>query len=151
MLRTIFCTASRSNVIMTKARTRAASTLVSRRFIMAMNSNTQSIMRPMAVSMRFYSADTAAPKLNKDEVTRRVVDVIKAFSKGSTNPTVAGTTDVNADTLFHKDLGLDSLDTVELLVAVEEEFDIEIPDKVADELKSVGETIDYIVSNADAN
>lgn len=91
--------------------------------------------------VRFY---TAAP-VDKKEITTRVIDVIKAFDK------TAATSDVTAQTVFHKDLGLDSLDTVELLVAIEEEFDIEIPDKVADDLKSVGETVDYIASNPETN
>lgn len=41
-------------------------------------------------------------------------------------------------------MGLDSLDTVEALVALEEEFDIEIPDKISDEIKTVGQAVDYI-------
>lgn len=91
--------------------------------------------------VRFY---TAAP-VDKKEITTRVIDVIKAFDK------TAATSEVTTQTFFHKDLGLDSLDTVELLVAIEEEFDIEIPDKVADELKSVGETVEYIASNPESN
>lgn len=90
---------------------------------------------------RFYSAAS----VDKKEITTRVIDVIKAFDK------TAAASEVTPQTYFHKDLGLDSLDTVELLVAIEEEFDIEIPDKVADELKSVGETVDYIASNPEAN
>ncbi|KAL6943102.1 hypothetical protein ACO0RG_002087 [Hanseniaspora osmophila] len=84
--------------------------------------------------------------LNKDDVAKRVIDVIMAFDKTKTQSTA-----VTPASAFHKDLGLDSLDTVELLVAIEEEFDIEIPDSVSDELKSVGETIDYISSNPEAN
>lgn len=91
--------------------------------------------------IRFYSAAT----VDKKEITTRIIDVIKAFDK------TAASSEVTPQTYFHKDLGLDSLDTVELLVAIEEEFDIEIPDKVADELKSVGETVDYIASNPEAN
>lgn len=91
--------------------------------------------------IRFY----AAAPVDKKEITTRVIDVIKAFDK------TAASSEVTPQTYFHKDLGLDSLDTVELLVAIEEEFDIEIPDKVADELKSVGETVDYIASNPEAN
>ncbi len=42
------------------------------------------------------------------------------------------------------DLGADSLDTVELIMKFEEEFDIEIPDEDAGKLKTVGESIDYL-------
>ena len=45
---------------------------------------------------------------------------------------------------FEKDLGMDSLDTVELVTAVEEEFDIEVDDKDIDALKTVGDALAYI-------
>ncbi|GHT50132.1 acyl carrier protein [Endomicrobiia bacterium] len=45
---------------------------------------------------------------------------------------------------FVNDLGADSLDTVELVMAFEEEFDIEIPDEEAEKIQTVGNAIDYI-------
>ncbi len=48
---------------------------------------------------------------------------------------------------FVDDLGADSLDTVELVMALEEEFETEIPDKDAEKLLTVQDAIDYIVSN----
>ena len=45
---------------------------------------------------------------------------------------------------FIKDLGADSLDTVELLMGVEETFNIEIPDEEAGKLETVGKVIDYL-------
>jgi acyl carrier protein len=45
---------------------------------------------------------------------------------------------------FIEDLGADSLDTVELVMAIEEEFDIEIPDEDAEKITTVGEAIQYI-------
>jgi acyl carrier protein len=58
---------------------------------------------------------------------------------------------VNADQVtpeakFVEDLGADSLDTVELVMAFEEEFDIEVPDEEAEKLQSVGDVITYITS-----
>ena len=47
---------------------------------------------------------------------------------------------------FVEDLGADSLDTVELIMAFEEEFDVEIPDKDAEKIKTVQDVIDYIES-----
>ena len=56
---------------------------------------------------------------------------------------------VNADQVspeakFIEDLGADSLDTVELVMALEEEFGIEVPDEQAEKLQSVGDVIKYI-------
>ena len=48
---------------------------------------------------------------------------------------------------FIDDLGADSLDTVELVMALEEEFDTEIPDEAAEKITTVQEAIDYIVNN----
>jgi acyl carrier protein len=48
---------------------------------------------------------------------------------------------------FQSDLGLDSLDTVELVMALEEEFAIEIPDAEADKITSVGEAVSYIAAH----
>lgn len=47
---------------------------------------------------------------------------------------------------FVDDLGADSLDTVELIMAFEEEFDVEIPDTDAEKIKTVQDVIDYIES-----
>ena len=51
---------------------------------------------------------------------------------------------ITPDTHFVNDLGADSLDTVELVMALEEEFSVEIPDEDAEKITSVGEAIDYI-------
>jgi acyl carrier protein len=60
---------------------------------------------------------------------------------------------VNADQVtpeakFIEDLGADSLDTVELVMAFEEEFGIEVPDEAAEKLLSVGDVVAYIKDNA---
>jgi acyl carrier protein len=49
---------------------------------------------------------------------------------------------------FIEDLGADSLDTVELVMAFEEEFDIEIPDEDAEKIATVGDAISYIKENS---
>ena len=51
---------------------------------------------------------------------------------------------------FIEDLGADSLDIVELVMALEEEFGIEIPDEEADKLKTVGDAMNYLKSHAGA-
>ncbi|MBD2388227.1 acyl carrier protein [Cylindrospermum sp. FACHB-282] len=52
---------------------------------------------------------------------------------------------------FTEDLGADSLDIVELVMALEEEFDIEIPDEAAEKILTVQEVVDYINSNVAAS
>ncbi len=54
--------------------------------------------------------------------------------------------DVNNTSSFMDDLGADSLDTVELVMAFEEKFDIEIPDEDAESIKTVQNAIDYITN-----
>jgi acyl carrier protein len=55
--------------------------------------------------------------------------------------------EVSLESSFIDDLGADSLDIVELLMALEEEFDIEIPDEEAEKLSTVGDVVDYIKNN----
>ena len=57
---------------------------------------------------------------------------------------------VKPEASFINDLGADSLDTVELVMALEEEFDIEIPDEEAEKIKTVGDAINYIKGHAKA-
>ena len=55
--------------------------------------------------------------------------------------------DVAPAAKFIEDLGADSLDTVELVMAFEEEFDIEIPDEEAEKISNVREAVEYIQNN----
>lgn len=52
--------------------------------------------------------------------------------------------EITREASFIEDLGADSLDTVELIMSLEEEFDIEIPDEEAEKVKSVQQVVDYI-------
>ena len=54
---------------------------------------------------------------------------------------------VTPDAKFVEDLGADSLDNVELIMALEEEFNLEVPDEEAEKLQSVGDVIKYIEVN----
>lgn len=57
-------------------------------------------------------------------------------------------TKVTETASFQNDLGADSLDTVELVMAFEEEFDLEIPDEDAETIRTVKDAVDYITTKA---
>ncbi len=56
--------------------------------------------------------------------------------------------EVKPEASFIEDLGADSLDTVELVMALEEEFGVEIPDETAENIKTVQDAVDFIEQNA---
>jgi len=55
---------------------------------------------------------------------------------------------ITPETSFVNDLGADSLDTVELVMELEEEFDINIPDEAAEKIQTVGQAVEYIEANS---
>lgn len=57
--------------------------------------------------------------------------------------------DITMESSFTDDLGADSLDIVELIMALEEEFDLEIPDEDAEKIQTVGDVVEYIKENTD--
>jgi acyl carrier protein len=57
---------------------------------------------------------------------------------------------ITKEASFIDDLGADSLDTVELVMALEEEFGVEIPDEEAEKITKVGEAIDYIEKHGES-
>lgn len=91
--------------------------------------------------VRFYAG---FPALTRDVAKERVLELLEGYDK------VNASKEVTEDTSFIQDLGLDSLDVVEVIMEVEHEFNIQIPDQEADSLKTVGQTIDYILSQPDA-
>ncbi|KAL8290130.1 hypothetical protein RQP46_003069 [Phenoliferia psychrophenolica] len=89
---------------------------------------------------RSYSASA----LSADAITARITDVLHSFEKVDPSK-------VSATASFTNDLGLDSLDAVEVVMAIEEEFSIEIPDAEADKITTVGQAIEYISKSAEAH
>lgn len=59
----------------------------------------------------------------------------------------ANAADMTLETRIVDDLGADSLDVVEMLMSVEDEFEIEIPDNVIENLKTIGDVVEYIQAN----
>eukprot|EP00741_Cyanophora_paradoxa_P007340 tig00001107_g7100.t1 len=85
----------------------------------------------------------AASFLDRAQVTDRVITVIKNFQKVDPEK-------VTPNSHFINDLGLDSLDTVELVMSFEDEFCIEIPDQEAEKIHSVADAISYVASHPQA-
>ncbi len=77
----------------------------------------------------------------EDRVIRLVIDQLCADKQP--------VPEVTRETSFINDLEADSLDTVELVMALEEEFDLEIPDEIAEEITTVGQAIEHIEANLD--
>lgn len=73
------------------------------------------------------------------------MDLLKNFDK------VKDASKLSSTSHFTGDLGLDSLDTVEVVMAIEEEFSIEIPDKEADSILSIDKAVNYILGQPDAH
>ena len=78
--------------------------------------------------------------MSSEEVFEKVKSII-VEQRGVTEATVT------MEASFIDDLGADSLDIVELIMALEEEFDIEIPDADAEKVVTVGDVVDYIKEN----
>ncbi len=76
-----------------------------------------------------------------DTVLEKVKEVI------SEQLGVDDTDSITTETTFIDDLGADSLDIVELIMALEEEFDMEIPEEEAEKITSVGDVVTYIENN----
>lgn len=71
-------------------------------------------------------------------------DKVKEVSAEQLNVDAA---DITPESAFVDDLGADSLDIVELVMALEEEFGISIPDEEAENIRTVGDAVTYITSN----
>ena len=74
-------------------------------------------------------------------------DILERVKKIIVNHLGAEEGKVNENASFINDLGADSLDQVELVMAFEEEFGIEIPDDAAEKITTVGSAVDYIAKN----
>jgi acyl carrier protein len=73
-----------------------------------------------------------------DKVKERISDILGVDAD-----------DVTMEASFMDDLGADSLDVVELIMALEEEFEIEIPDEEAEKIQTVADVVDYIKEHTD--
>ncbi|RNF10164.1 acyl carrier protein, mitochondrial precursor [Trypanosoma rangeli] len=104
---------------------------------------------PLAISARFHTEGhgggdeatrTGQYLLNRDDVLTRVLEVVKNFEKVDASK-------VTPESHFVNDLGLNSLDVVEVVFAIEQEFILDIPDHDAEKIQSVSDAVEYISQN----
>ncbi len=85
-----------------------------------------------------YGKETAIHMAAVDDKVKQIIVEQLGVDEGEVTPNAS----------FVDDLGADSLDTVELVMAFEEAFDIEIPDEDAEKIRTVKDAVDYISKNA---
>ena len=79
--------------------------------------------------------------MDRDEVINKVTDIVSEMLGKESS-------EVKLESSFVDDLGADSLDTVELVMQLEEEFDLTIVDDDAENISTVQEAVDYILTNS---
>jgi acyl carrier protein len=77
--------------------------------------------------------------MTKEEILVKVKSVVSEKLN-------VGEDQITADAKFVEDLGADSLDQVELIMALEDEFDLKIPEEDAEKLSTIGAAVDFIIS-----
>ncbi|ANZ76097.1 BA75_02564T0 [Komagataella pastoris] len=106
--------------------------------VAVVRTQTPAFISPSIISKRFNITQSAST-LTKEDVLTRSVSVLRGFE--------VKTKDIDLQTTFVQDLGMDSLDLNDALVALEEEFDVVFDDKTANEIKTVGEVVDFVLAN----
>lgn len=78
--------------------------------------------------------------MNKDDIYQRVMKIV-------VEQLSVEASEVSLESSFANDLGADSLDQVELVMALEEEFETEIPDEDAEKITTVGDAVEYVAKH----
>ncbi|KAK4113254.1 acyl carrier protein [Canariomyces notabilis] len=134
----------RSFAAATRTAIRPIPSVSARRLAIAPVSKPSSFV-PKTVAWQAVRCYASGGSLERGEVYERIKLLLSGFDK------VNDPANITETAHFANDLGLDSLDTVEVVMAIEEEFSIEIPDKDADTIHSVDKAVEYILSQPDAN
>jgi len=96
------------------------------------------LYRPQSATRRGLALHITPEEVMSQETTLERVQKIVVEQLG------VDASQVKPEASFTEDLGADSLDTVELVMALEEEFEIEIPDEVAETIDTVGKAVEHI-------
>jgi len=80
---------------------------------------------------------------NREEILEKVIQIVSEQMG-------VDKAEITADTSFVDDLNADSLDTVELVMELEDEFDMSIPDEEAEKIKTVGDALEYVERQLEA-
>eukprot|EP00736_Rhodelphis_marinus_P003538 Rmarinus@m.23381 len=96
-----------------------------------------------SISTTFTTRMCEKQQLSPDSVQERVLKVVREFEKVDPSR-------VSAEAHFQKDLSLDSLDVVELVLCMEDEFGIEIEDPAADKMFTVPDVVQYVIAHPEA-
>ena len=101
--------------------------------------------QPTPLQFQFIRSYSDFPELTREIAKERIIEILEGYDK------VDASKEITDSSSYTSDLGLDSLDVVEVIMELEHEFNIQIPDNEADSLKTVGQTIEYILAQPDAN
>ena len=82
-------------------------------------------------------------------IFEKLKDII-AEQLGVDGGEVTAEANIQAETDLQEDLGADSLDVVDLITTIEDEFDLSIPDEAVEEIKTVGDIVSYIEKNSES-
>ena len=84
--------------------------------------------------------------MTRAEIHSKICQIVFRQLKASGSETICCLGDVQAESEIIGDLGADSLDVVEIVTSVEEEFNLLIPDDLLEQIKTVGQAVDYVTS-----
>lgn len=132
----------RNTLLRTLRTTRPVASTIIRPSTLALRQQQQ---QPTPLQFQFIRSYSDFPELTREIAKERIIEILEGYDKVDTSK------EITDSSSYTSDLGLDSLDVVEVIMELEHEFNIQIPDNEADSLKTVGQTIEYILAQPDAN
>jgi acyl carrier protein len=85
-------------------------------------------------------------EMTRDRIQQRVCEIVLEQLRASGSEKIVCIDDITANACLMQDLGADSLDVVEIITSVEEEFDLVMPDEVLEQISTVSHAVDYLAS-----